>query len=40
MYAGITSLENSENGDLISGMISKENELVNFISPVRISATP
>lgn len=40
MYAGITSLENSENGDLITGMISKENELVNFVNPIRISATP
>ena len=40
MYAGITSLENSDNGDLITGMASKENELVGFVTPIRISATP
>lgn len=40
MYAGITSLENTENGDLITGMVSKENELVSFVNSIRISATP
>ena len=36
MYAGITALE-SEDNDNITGIVSREGEVVKYVSPVRVS---
>lgn len=39
MFAGITSIE-SENGDILKGMYSREGEHVQFVENVKISEDP
>lgn len=39
MFAGISSLQSSDN-DSLEAMISRENEIVQFVAPVRISEDP
>ena len=36
MYAGITFLE-SEDNDTITGIISREGEVVKYVSPIKVS---
>jgi hypothetical protein len=40
MYAGITSLTHEENGDVVTGMVSKEGETIPFEKKVKISDDP